>query len=56
MPDRRRRLLPIWIESASRIFGTPETSAACASVGASRRMSAAVNLDMQGADQSESER
>src|ERR1700756_5358358 len=47
MPDSRMRLLPIWTESASRIFGTPETSAAYASDGASKTTSAAANLDMQ---------
>src|SRR6266702_7800358 len=36
MPPSLIRLLPIWIWSPSRIFGTPEMSAACAIDGASR--------------------
>src|SRR6266700_1746776 len=36
MPPSLIRLLPIWIWSPSRIFGTPEMSAACAIDGSSR--------------------
>src|SRR5438477_12344501 len=55
MPPSWMRAAPIWMWSASRIFGTPVTSAAQAAVGHSRTRQASQNfLNLIGIPKAES--